>query len=70
MCDINNNNRDSVQHRYIDAIVDQDVDQIKKILREYLDNEKSHYTHEELEDEIKARGLWITSYLANRYHYT
>lgn len=59
MCVINDKNRNLVQYRYIDSIIAHlDFMQIRDLLGEYLNNEKAYYTHEELEDEIKARGLW------------
>lgn len=59
MCAINDWNRDVIQSRYIDNIIaNLDFMQTRDLLRDYLSNEKDHYSHEELEDEIKARALW------------
>lgn len=59
MCSINDWNRESIQSRYVDAtMASLDFMQTRDLLREYLQNEKSHYSHAELEDEIKARALW------------
>jgi hypothetical protein len=40
--------------------------QIRESLRDYLHNEKNYYSNEELEDEIKARGLWWDTYETTR----
>lgn len=62
MCVINDWNRQAVQSRYVDSIIaNLDFMEIRELLRDYLHNEKNHYSHEELEDEIKARELWWES---------
>lgn len=59
MCAINDQNRDLIQYHYIDSIISNlDFMQVRDLLGECLNNEKTYYTNEELEDEIKARGLW------------
>jgi len=59
MCVINSDNRELIQYHYIDSIISNlDFMQVRDLLGEYLNNEKTYYTNEELEDEIKARGLW------------
>ena len=59
MCAINDWNRDLIQSRYVDSIIaNLDFMQIRDLLREYLSSEKTYYSNEELEDEIRARELW------------
>lgn len=68
MCAINDWNRESVQSRYVDStIANLDFMQIRSLLREYLHSEKNHYSLQELEDEIKARGLWWEAFEPLRY---
>jgi hypothetical protein len=64
---VNDRNRELVQAKYIDSIiVNLDFMQVREMLREYLNGEKTYYTNEELEDEIKARGLWWDTYETTR----
>lgn len=63
MCYTNDSNREFLQARYIDSIIaNLDFMQVRDLLRVYLDSEKSYYTNEELDDEIRARGLWWEIY--------
>lgn len=63
MCSINDWNRESIQSRYVDSIIaNLDFMQVRDLLRDYLTSEKNHYSHEELEDEIKAHALWWESF--------
>jgi hypothetical protein len=61
MCYVKDSNRELLQDRYIDSIImNLDFMQVRDLLGVYLNSEKTNYSNEELDDEIKARGLWRT----------
>jgi len=54
---INHHNRQEVQKKYIDAIIaNLDFIQIRSMLRDYLNEEKSLYSNDDLRDEILSRN--------------
>jgi|688.fasta_scaffold772889_1 hypothetical protein len=61
-------NREDVQNKYIDAIIaHMDFMEIRDALREYLDKEKSRYTHKHLYREIKKQSPEILREVFDNY---
>jgi len=57
---INHWNRQEIQDKYIDAIIaNMDFMQIREMLRDYLNEEKNLYSHDDLRDEILSRNSHI-----------
>lgn len=55
---INNDNREDIESKYIDSLVSRlDFIEIRYLLKDYLRNELSRYSNEDLTDEIRAKGI-------------
>lgn len=53
---VNEHNRDLIEQKYIDAIVGHmDFITAKRLLRDYITDEKRNYSDDDLKDEILAR---------------
>jgi len=55
--EVNSDNRDEIQSRYVDYLISRmDFMQIREVLRDHLNTDKIFYSHDDLLDEIRARG--------------
>lgn len=55
---INNDNREDIESKYIDSLVSRlDFIETRYLLKDYLRNELSRYSNEDLTDEICAKGI-------------
>lgn len=55
---INNDNREDIESKYIDSLVSRlDFIETRYLLKDYLRNELSRYSNEDLTDEIRAKGI-------------
>lgn len=55
---IDDSNRSDIQSKYIDSLVSRlDFIEIRYLLKDYLNNELSRYSNDDLKDEIRAKGL-------------
>jgi hypothetical protein len=65
--EVNGNNRDEIQSRYVNYLISRmDFIEIRNVLKDYINTDKIFYSHDDLLDEIKARGPEAISEVFNR----